>query len=273
MDVVWRWAGLLVALVTIGCPSAPPTERTLTFDGSGVGPAALGVPYSGQLRTNPGSEARWVISAGALPPGLSLAEDGGLRGAPQWIGGSTITVSARIEGREPVTGTVSIDVGPGDAAVFLGFPRDPVLAPGTTVLLGGLWARVAGGGESQAERLIDPGWYLAGPDGVPAGGGGDDQRVGDLTPGVDVDVVLGQWLPSDEVAADPPIDPSGHTNEGSPPSYADGRFVAGADAGRLSVTLWRDDVEPLLTRFSVVPPDWCPAGSHPRGGPSPGVCE
>ncbi len=260
----------------MGCPSeAPPrvaSERVV--DASGAGPGALFAPYEAQLALAPAASATWVLSAGALPSGVALSDAGALSGTPDWTGASSATVTALVDGEPPVTGTVSIMIDPGEQPVFLGFVRAPFLAPAGTVLLGDLWGRADGGGEPGQGRVsIDPGWYLAGLDGLPEGGGGDDVRVGDLVPGQDVDVIVGQWLPSDEVAPDPPLDPSGHTNEGSPPRYEPPEFVAGSDTGRLSVTLWRADSDPLLTRFAVVPPDWCPAGVHPRGGPSPGVCE
>lgn len=274
MDVVLRWA-LVAALTTlIGCPSAEPPERVLTLDTSAVPDGALFVAYGGQLRTSPGSEARWALSSGALPSGLALGEDGAITGTPDWIETATVTVTALIEGRDPVVGDVTITIERGDQPVFLGFPRAPFVSPAGTVLLGDLWARVDGGGEpGQTAVTIAPGWYLAGSDGIAEGGGGDDERVGDLVDGEGVDVLVGQWWPSADVEPDPPLDPSGHVNEGSEPTFVDGVFTAGADTGRLAVTLWRDDVEPLLTGFSVVPPDWCPKGAHPRGGPSPGVCE
>lgn len=243
-------------------------------DVAGVGDGSLFVPYEGQLGLDPRAEATWALGSGGLPSGLTLTAGGSILGTPDWIGTTAATVTALIEGATPVSGALSITVGPGEQAVFLGFERSPFAPPQGTLLLVDLWARVAGGGEPGQDRVsVDAGWYLAGPDGLAAGGLGDDVRVGDLVPGEDVDVIIGQWLPSDEVAPDPPLDPSGHTNEGSPPVYDAPELQAGADTGRLSVTLWRADVDPLLTRFAVVPPDWCPAGEHPRGGPSPGVCE
>jgi hypothetical protein len=67
--------------------------------------AAAGSPYSAKLAatavTADGYEAttKWAVTRGALPQGLTLAEDGTIAGAPTAAGSSTFTVTATATGR------------------------------------------------------------------------------------------------------------------------------------------------------------------------------
>ncbi len=58
-------------------------------------PPAVGVPYSTEFRASNGTAPyRYAITAGALPTGLTLAEDGRLSGTPTVEGGFDFTVTA-----------------------------------------------------------------------------------------------------------------------------------------------------------------------------------
>ena len=142
----------------------------------------------------------------------------------------------------------------GDAPVHLGWSHDQTtrLTAAHGLMLD-LWVRVRGGGEESSTYTLDPGLYLAGPDGIPEAGHGDDLRVGDLS-AADLEISLGQW----EVVTDDGQPP--HVPEDSPPSF-DGAltFRAGADTGELPVTI-SSEHGVQETRLMVVPPDWCPEG-------------
>lgn len=226
--------------------------------------ASLFVQYEGRLRVEPEEPVSFVLAEGELPAGLSLGEDGQISGVPQWLGStSSIVVGTRNTG-ESLSLEIEVTVVPGPDEVFGGFPRNPHLAPAGDELLGDLWLRIAGGGvPGQDSLLFAPGLYVAGPDGVAQGGGGDDVRVFDLTVGVDVGLGIAQWNPSN------PSDTS------DPPSWDESTstWTSGGQAGRRSLTFSPEGYEPEAIFLGVVPPDWCPEGEHPRGGPSPGFCQ
>jgi hypothetical protein len=260
-------AAALAAVVCLGgCPSSPGG-----FGGAGapqvlalLPDAAVLVPYEGSVALDGGEAASFSLASGALPPGLALAEDGRITGTPSWLGAWAFEVVGRLSSGDEIRGAGSIDVIEGDTAVFPGFPRSPHPSPSGALLLGDLWMRIAGGGEPGQDALrFEPGLYVPGPDGVADGGGGDDVRVLTLTWGLDASLALGQWSPSNP------------GDDDDPPTWdeASATFRAGVQAGRRSLSLSALDHPPLSLFLAVVPPDWCPRGEHPAGGPSPGVCE
>lgn len=262
MKTLWPCALMLLT----ACPSTPtpgfgndtPDLRTDVSD------APLLAPYEARLRLDPEEPASFVVTAGELPVGLSLREDGLISGIAEWLGSATSTVVATLGSGASLSAQLEITVVPGPDQVFGGFPRKPHVAPAGAELLGDLWLRIAGGGEpGQDTLLFEPGLYVAGPDGLAQGGGGDDVRVFDLTVGVDVGLGVAQWTPSNPTDAD------------DPPTWdeATSTWTAGEQAGRRSLSFSPDGYEPEAIFLGVVPPDWCPAGEHPRGGPSPGFCQ
>ena len=249
----------------MGCP-----ETSGGFGGGG-GPTLvtqvpapnLAVPYEGRLALLPEEPASFALESGALPSGLSLREDGLISGTPDWLGGSSSVVRATLMSGDTLRADLTLTVVPGEAPVFPGFPRNAFVAASGSELLGDLWVRLAGGGEPQTEVAFEPGMYLPGPNELAEGGGGDDARVGDLVLGADASLGLGQWSPSNGgESQDPPTwDPETAT------------FTAGEQAGRRSLSFGVQGFPTESIFLGVVPPDWCPNGDHPRGGPSPGVCE
>jgi uncharacterized protein len=75
--------------LTIGCPA-------LTLSPVSLPNAELGAPYSQTLTAAPGGTAyNFAVTAGQLPPGLSLTSGGSLSGAPTTAGAFTFTVTAQ----------------------------------------------------------------------------------------------------------------------------------------------------------------------------------
>ncbi|MCO4773276.1 MAG: hypothetical protein KDA24_24795 [Deltaproteobacteria bacterium] len=261
----------ILALLLVGCSPSPgggfsngPGEGSAPALSASLPGPELGVTYEGRFSLEPPEPASFFLTAGELPAGLDLREDGLLRGAPSWLGDSTFEVTATLSSGTELSMQSTLTVDPGGAEVFAGFERNPWVAWSGNAYLGDLWVRMAGGGEPGQDQVVfDPGLYLAGPNGDYDGGGGDDVRVGDLTLGDDVGLGVGQWNPSVEADVI------------SPPTWDEttGTLAAGEQAGRLSLSFSPDGYVPSATFLSVVPPDWCPQGQHDRGGPSPGVCE
>lgn len=251
-----------VLLPLLGCPTASgpvDAEPVLVIEAPA---ATLFTEYSGRVLLRGEAPARFTVVAGALPGGLTLDEAGRITGTPDWLGRFEATVRAEPASGPDVEGALAITVGPGAVEVAPGFPREPTLAPGDTVLLGDLWVRIAGGGEpGMDQRPFEPGLYTAGPDGVFEEGGGDDVRVGDLSLDGEAFLGLGQWNPSNgEAEVDPPL-------------LVGGVLVAGEQAGERSLSFSVEGYPAQPVTLAVVPPDWCPLGDHPGGGPNPGVCE
>ena len=75
---------LLLVLLT---PLAYPSCSTLDITDENVGPFFVGVPASFQMHACCGTAPyTWSISAGALPPGLSMSSSGLITGTPTTAG-------------------------------------------------------------------------------------------------------------------------------------------------------------------------------------------
>lgn len=257
-----RFLAPALLLSLAGCPTASGpavVEQELLIEAP---EASLFAGYSGRVLLRSEAPARFSVVAGALPSGLAMDEAGRITGTPDWLGTFEATVRAEPADGPDLEGPLEITVAPGATEVAPGFPREPKLAPGDTVLLGDLWVRIAGAGEPGMDRRpFEPGLYTAGPDGVFDGGGGDDVRVGDLSLDGEAFLGLGQWNPSNGEAED------------DPPTLLDGVLVAGEQAGERSLSFSAESYPAQPVTLAVVPPDWCPLGDHPGGGPNPGVCE
>jgi large repetitive protein len=110
-------------------------QRTYAIQTASLPAAALNQPYSTKLQAggHPIRSEEWVVSAGALPAGLTLAKDGTINGTPTAPGSSRFTVKAtsvgdddaiRVDTREltlSVTGTFTVAVGRRTAEVGVPF--------------------------------------------------------------------------------------------------------------------------------------------------------
>jgi len=260
----------LVAL-TAGCP---PGQGRL--DVTGVGGADYDVPFTGQLSvvrvTKSGSldaysgPAKYTLTGGVLPTGLTMNEAGAITGTPTWIGIYTAEVwVSEMKGIDSFLEPLTIAVSGANVNAFLGHERDQLtqLYWDQGGKLADMWTRAAGGGEDGMQTYtMLPGIYAPGPNGIAEGGANDDILIGDVTRD-EVEVITGPWEEVDEVD---PFElgggyPSGHYNEGEPVAYDDvWTFTAGADTGEMAVTVSHPTYGWDETRILVVPPDWCPLG-------------
>ncbi len=62
-------------------------------------PAITGTPYSQPLTTNSTAPVTWAVTAGSLPAGLTLAQNGVIAGTATTLGASTFTVTATGDGQ------------------------------------------------------------------------------------------------------------------------------------------------------------------------------
>ncbi len=87
---------------------------------------SVGVPYGVQLSTSGGAATSWTITAGALPAGLTLGQNGTITGTPTQAALSTFTVRASDGSRtatKPLTLAIVAPVvvtGPEDTTIRLG---------------------------------------------------------------------------------------------------------------------------------------------------------
>jgi putative Ig domain-containing protein len=147
----------IVITATNGTPPNGTLAFTLTVNPSiGVATSALpngaiGVTYLAHLTATGGQPPyTWQITSGALPTGLSMADDGTISGVPTGpVGTATITFlaidSLNPAGTDSKTLTLTIDRGPTALTV------DPVLlaAGGLKLNSGAVSARLVGGSPSQ----------------------------------------------------------------------------------------------------------------------------
>jgi putative Ig domain-containing protein len=78
---------------------APPPQPPLTITTDSIPTATVGTSYTATLAASGASSFSWTISAGSLPPGLTLGSDGALRGTPTGAGTYTFTVRVDAGGR------------------------------------------------------------------------------------------------------------------------------------------------------------------------------
>ncbi len=83
------------------------TKLTITVDYLPV--ATVGTAYSYALSASGGTPNSWTVSAGSLPPGMSLSSTGVLAGTPTSVGASTFTIRAS-DGTRSDTRTLTLEV-------------------------------------------------------------------------------------------------------------------------------------------------------------------
>ncbi|MGA9773761.1 MAG: putative Ig domain-containing protein [Blastocatellia bacterium] len=87
--------GALTTNVGVSVTSTTP-PATLTITTFALAPLTKNVPYSQQLSATGGSTPyTWTVTAGALPPGLSLSSTGLISGTPTTSGSFSFTVTVR----------------------------------------------------------------------------------------------------------------------------------------------------------------------------------
>lgn len=249
------------------------------FDLSTLPSGTYGVEYDGRLQVQDyGGAVSLTQTGGELPPGLSLDEAGFVTGTPEYIGTFTFeALASGMQGVDDFTGDVSISIsGDGVEGAFLGYEHDQL---NNFDDIGGrmrdMWVRVSGTGLDQWSYTLNPGIYVAGPNGQNNRGRADDVRIGDLT-SADLEWTLGEW----EATNDPVLheyEPdifSQHIPEGDPPVIDPeaGVLTAGVDAGEQDIELSHPEYGTVQTRLMVTVPDWCPNGKH-DGGWTDGICE
>ena len=102
-----RLAPFPLLLLLVACPTA---EGLL--DTEGVGIARYGQDYNAQVGVQDYSgPARYAISSGELPDGLSMDARGRILGTPLWAGLQAVEVTVtELRGLADITGPVEIDV-------------------------------------------------------------------------------------------------------------------------------------------------------------------
>lgn len=261
---------LSLVVLSAGCP---PGQGRL--DLSSLGTADYDVPFNAQLSvvrvTNNGLDkytgpARYTITTGALPTGLTMNEAGAISGTPTWVGVYTAGVwVSDLRNIESFMEPVTLAVTGANVNAFLGHERDQLtqLYWDQGGKLSDMWVRASGGGEDGMKSYtMLPGIYAPGPNGIAEEGLNDDVLIGSITRD-EVEVNTGPWEEVDEVD---PYElgggyPSGHYNDGEPVLYdEEWTFTAGADTGEMAVSVIHPTYGMDQTRILVVPPDWCPEG-------------
>jgi hypothetical protein len=238
-----------------------------------------GVEYSGRVRVEDyGGAVSMTHTGGELPPGLEMDEAGRVTGTPAYVGQFSFEVlCSGMQGVSDFTGDAVLSVtAEGVEGVFLGYEHDQLNNfDGIGGRMRDIWVRVSGTGEDQFTYTINPGIYVAGPNGQEDRGRGDDIRIGDLSAS-DLEWTLADWVPTNDPVIhywEPGI-ASQHVPEGDPPVIDPeaGTFASGADAGEQDIQLTHPDYGTVDTRLMVTAPDWCPKGVH-DGGWTDGICE
>lgn len=273
-----------LAAAALSLSACPPIAGV--FDLSGLPDGAYGVEYSGSVAIQEyDGPASYTLIDGNLPPGLEFNEAGTVTGTPEYAGLVTLTVLASNMKRvEDFQETVSFNISAeGVDGAFIGYVHDQytnmteesAMAPTGPQRMREMWVRVAGVGEAgMSEYTIQPGIYLPGPNGLPEKGQDDqmiagqydDVRIGDLE-FADLEIEFFGWDPTYEDYVGGGY-PSQHIPEDDPPSVTnDGVIKAGADSGGANIRLIHPVFGTVESQVHVVPPDWCPKGEHPLGGP------
>jgi len=226
-----------------------------------------------------GGAVSMTQTGGDLPPGLAMDEAGRVTGTPSYAGQFTFEVlSSGMEVIDDFTADATIVV-TADAVedAFLGYDHDQL---NNFDNVGGrmrdIWLRISGTGEDQSTYTINPGVYLAGPNGNNDRGRGDDVRIGDVSIS-SLEWDLADWVPTNDPVLheyEPDIF-SQHVPEGDAPviDTAAGTFSAGVDGGEQDIQFTHPEYGTVDTRLMVTAPDWCPNGKHPEGGWTDGICE
>jgi len=102
-------AGHTVQRSTTVVESAAP--QPLAVDTQSLTPAAIGVAYSTDLFASGGTAPyAWVVGAGTLPAGLTLAPDGTISGTPTTLGTSSFTVEVTDTADSNATAQLTLQV-------------------------------------------------------------------------------------------------------------------------------------------------------------------
>jgi len=146
-------------LPSTGPPSAasasvtPNASPTLNFPAPPAG--QVGVAYSNQLAVTGGtSPFTWSVSAGTLPPGLTLSTSGLLSGTPTTVGSSTFTVKVVDANNQSATQSVTLVI-----SGKPGVPAAPTATPGITSATVA-WVAPANNGSPLTKYVVTP--YLGG---------------------------------------------------------------------------------------------------------------
>jgi len=153
-----------IEIIQTGLPSTGPASAasasvtpnaspTLNFPAPPAGP--VGVAYSDQLAVTGGtSPFTWSVSAGTLPPGLTLSASGLLSGTPTTAGSSTFTVRVVDANNQSATQSVTLVIS-GKPAV----PAAPTATPGITSATVA-WVAPANNGSPLTKYVVTPTWVV-----------------------------------------------------------------------------------------------------------------
>ena len=99
------------ATVTLSIAGAPVTPTALTIATSSLSSGTNGSPYSNSLQASGGtSPYTWSITAGSLPPGLTISPTGLISGTPTASGTSSFTATVTDAGSPAQTKSVSLSI-------------------------------------------------------------------------------------------------------------------------------------------------------------------